>query len=87
MAPNDMGIPDIAALVRFGRLGMAMFASRVLSILALSAFFGLCFYTVYAPASWIGAAVCAIAAIVCMFAMRAEAAARQPSDGGAPDAR
>lgn len=59
---NDLNVPDISALVRFGRLGVQMMASRILSLTALFGIIALGAYSVYAS-SWIGAAVVATLAI------------------------
>jgi hypothetical protein len=59
---NDIGVPDISALVRFGRLGVQMMASRILSLTALFGIIALSAYSVY-DASYIGAAICLILAL------------------------
>lgn len=53
--PNEIGLPDITALVRFGKLGMRMMASRILSIISLLGVIALSGFVAYSP-SWQGAA-------------------------------
>lgn len=81
MKQGDMGIPDIQALVRFGAVGVQMFMARILSVIALVGFFALAFYVVYPPASWIGAVVCGIAALVLISVLRAERPLRAQPGG------
>ena len=59
---NDIGVPDISALVRFGRIGVQMMASRILSLTALFGTIALGAYAVY-TASYIGAGVVLILAL------------------------
>lgn len=61
MTQNNLGLPDIQALVAFGKLGLALTASRILSITALFGVVALAAYSVYAQ-SWQGVAGVAIIA-------------------------
>jgi hypothetical protein len=62
MNMNDIGVPDISALVRFGRLGVQMMASRILSLTALFGIIALSAYSVYNE-SHVGAAICLVLAL------------------------
>jgi len=79
MRPNDLGVPDIKALVAFGRVGIELFRARLMTLIALCGFLALGGYTVYLG-SWIGAAVCGIAALVFIVAIRAETGRIERSD-------
>jgi hypothetical protein len=59
---NDLGVPDISALVRFGRIGVEMMASRLLSLTALFGIIALSAYSVY-NASYVGTAIVAVLAL------------------------
>lgn len=77
---NDMGIPDLQALVRFGKLGMAMMAARLLSLTALAGTLAISFYSVYFH-SWIGACCASILALFCFIpALRAETGKKPPTE-------
>ena len=72
MTNEDMGLQEVKALVAFGRLGLAIIASRMLSMLALVGVLALGGYTVYSN-SWQGVAVTAIVAwFVFRLALRSE---------------
>lgn len=72
MKMDDLQLPDMKALVAFGKIGMAMIASRMLSMTALNGVVALAAYSIYA-ASWIGAACTGIVAIfVFVPALKAE---------------
>jgi asparagine N-glycosylation enzyme membrane subunit Stt3 len=57
-----MGVPDVKMLVAFGKVGIEMLASRILSLAALFGIIALAAYSVYAV-SWIGASCVAILAV------------------------
>ena len=59
---NDMGVPDVKMLVAFGKVGIQMLASRLLSLTALFGTIALGAYAVY-TASYIGAGVVLILAL------------------------
>lgn len=79
MRPNDMGIPDVQALVRFGQLGMRLFAARLLTFSALVGFFTLAGFVAYKP-SYVGAAVVVVALFVFRAALQTEET-REPPEG------
>ena len=59
---EEMKVPDIQALIRFGKWGFWLLASRVLSLVALVGLLALAGYVAYSP-SWQGAAVVAVVAL------------------------
>jgi hypothetical protein len=68
---------DLKALVAFGKVGMDMMASRILSLCALVGTVALSAYVAYSP-SWQGAACVAIVACATFIpAIHAESKARQ----------
>lgn len=72
MNMNDLQVPDYRALVAFGKLGIEIMASRMLSLLALFGLIAIAAYSVYAV-SWQGAVCVAIVAVfVFIPALRAE---------------
>lgn len=74
---KEMEVPDLQALVRFGKLGMAMASARLLSIIALAGVLAISFYSVYFH-SWIGACCAGILALFCFIpALRAESRVKQ----------
>ena len=76
---GDMGVPDLKALVAFGKVGINMLASRMLSLGALLGVVALCGFVAYSP-SWEGAAVTGILAIfVFIPSLRAESGKSQES--------
>lgn len=75
---NDVKLPDVQALVAFGKLGVQVLSSRMLSLVGAGGVFALSFYVVYNP-SWQGAACVTVTALaVFMPALKAEA--RKESD-------
>lgn len=79
MRRDGLQLPDIKALVSFGKMGMEMMASRMLSLLALVGVLALSVFVVHNP-SVIGAVVLAtIAVAVFIPALMAE------SKGGSDD--
>lgn len=73
MKMNELGIPDVKALVAFGKLGLAILASRMLSMTALLGILALSADSIYAS-SWQGAVCVAVLAfLVFMPALKAEA--------------
>lgn len=79
MKMNDMGLPDITALVAFGKLGVAVLASRMLSLLSLVGIIALGAYSVYA-ASWQGAAVVGVVALLCFIPALKSESKQRPED-------
>lgn len=73
----EIPIVDVQTLVRFGRLGMELFASRVLSLLSLAGFLALAGYVAYSPSA-VGAAVVLVALFAFVAALRAEAKPASP---------
>ena len=72
MKMNEFELPDVRALVAFGKVGVQLLASRVLSMLALVGVLALAGYSVYAV-SWQGVAGVAILAVfVFIPALKAE---------------
>lgn len=59
---SDLNLPDIQALVSFGKIGMAIIASRLISILSMLGIVALSAYAIYAS-SWQGASCVAILSI------------------------
>ena len=59
---SDMNLPDMQALIAFGKMGFALLASRILSIVALTGTIALSAYVAYAP-SWQGAACVGVVAL------------------------
>lgn len=77
---EDFQLPDIKALVAFGKLGMAMIASRMLSLVALFGTVALSAYAIYAS-SWQGAACVGILALLVFRpALRAEVRREAPKE-------
>lgn len=77
---KELDLPDLQALVRFGKLGMAMASARLLSIIALAGVLAISFYSVYFH-SWIGACCAGILALFCFIpALRAESKVKQPPE-------
>lgn len=59
---NDLGVPDVKMLVAFGKVGIQMLASRILSLTALFGIIALSAYSIY-NASYVGAAIVAVLAL------------------------
>jgi len=70
-------LPDVRALVAFGKLGMELAGSKILSLCALFGVVAIAAYSVYA-ASYIGAVCSAILAACFAVAVKAES---KPSAG------
>ncbi len=75
---SDFNMPDIQSLVAFGKLGVKMMASRMISLIALFGTIALSAYVVYSP-SWQGV-VCAgiVACFVFVPALKAESKGATP---------
>ena len=58
MKMNDIGLPDVKALVAFGKIGMAIMGAKIVSLVSIVGIIALAAYVIYAP-SWQGAAVVA----------------------------
>ena len=77
---TDIQLPDISALVAFGKLGVAVLASRMLSLVSLGGVVALSAYVAYSP-SWQGAACVGIVAVfVFVPALKAESRFRSPDE-------
>lgn len=63
MNMNDLKMPDLEALVAFGKMGVKMLASRAVTLLSLLGLLSLGGYAVYAS-SWQGVVVVAILALL-----------------------
>ena len=72
MNDENMEMPDVKALVAFGKLGFSLMASRLMSVIALFGVLALGGFTIYIG-SWQGVAVTAIIAwFVFRLALKAE---------------
>jgi hypothetical protein len=72
MDMSEMKVPDVSALVAFGKLGMEIIACRMLSLLSLVGVIALSAYVAYSP-SYVGAACVGILALCCFVpALKAE---------------
>ena len=81
---NDLGVPDIKMLVAFGKVGISMLASRILSLTALFGVVALAGYVTYNP-SWPGASVVAVIALfVFVPALKAESTRREGDEHDKP---
>jgi hypothetical protein len=77
MKMDEIRIPDIEALVAFGKVGIQMMASRMLSLLSLFGIIALSSYSVYAS-SWQGAACVGVLALLVFGpALKAETKGRE----------
>lgn len=78
---SNLKLPDVTALVAFGKLGCAVLASRMLSLLALVGVLALAAYVAYSPSNVGLAAVAIVAIFAFMPALKAESGQRQePAD-------
>lgn len=84
MNMNELKLPDVAALVAFGKLGLRLIASRAMSLLALLGCVALSTAVVYSP-SWQGAAV-AVGAMVFIFLPALKAESKQGIQDAPPQA-
>lgn len=76
MNVHDMVIPDIKALVAYGRVGIEMMASRMLSLISLLGTLALAGYVAYSPTNAGLAAVAIVAIFAFMPALKAETGQR-----------
>ena len=75
---NELGLPDMKALIAFGKMGFMLLSSRILSIVALTGTIALSAYVAYAP-SWQGAACVGVVALFGFGpALKAEAKREEP---------
>jgi hypothetical protein len=71
---ENIKLPDMQALLAFGKVGVNMMAARILSVTSLAGVIGVSAYVSYNQ-SWQGVAVCAIMAFFVFGpALRAESA-------------
>lgn len=76
---SELKLPDVKALVAFGRVGVAILASRLLSLTALFGVVALSAYVAYSP-SWQGAACVGVLALfVFIPALKAESGSKASS--------
>jgi len=79
---GDIGLPDIKMLVAFGKVGIEMLVSRILSLTALFGVVALSAYVAYSN-SWPGAACVGILALLVFGpALRAESRGVQEAKNG-----
>lgn len=71
MDMSEIKLPEVKVLVAFGRIGVDLVASRMLSMTTLFGVVAVSSYSVYA-ASWQGAACVVVMAFCFMVAVRAE---------------
>ena len=76
---NDLKVPDMAAFVAFGKLGVQMVGARILSILSLVGMLGAGGAVIFYP-TWHGVVVCAILALVAISAQRGEGRLYPPKE-------
>jgi|HubBroStandDraft_2_1064218.scaffolds.fasta_scaffold11246_8 hypothetical protein len=81
MKMNEPTLPDLQALVAFGKLGIAILSARMLSVLALLATVALSGFVAYSP-SWQGAACVLVLALVCFYPSLRVESARQERENG-----
>ena len=84
MDMSEIKLPDVKALVAFGKLGVAVLSSRMLSLLSLVGVVALSTGVVYSP-SWQGAAVVAVVAL-CVFIPALKAESKQMTEDAPPQA-
>lgn len=81
MTTNDMQLPDLKALVSFGRLGFKLLAVRMMTMTALIGILALSGYVAYNP-TWQGAACVGIVALlVFQPALKAETKSNETTGG------
>ena len=86
MQMNEIRLPDLQALIAFGKVGVNLLASRILSMTALFGTIALGAYAVYAS-SWQGAAITGILALfVFIPALKAESRGRSGVKDGTQEA-
>ena len=77
MKMNELELPDLQALIAFGKVGIHMMASRMLSLLSLVGIVALSAYSVYSS-SWQGAACVGVLALFVFGpALKAESKGRE----------
>lgn len=84
MDMSEVKLPDVRALVAFGKLGVRVLASRMLSLLSLAGVIALSVGVVYSPSLY-GAAVVGVMALFC-FIPSLKAEAKQRTEDAPPQA-